>query len=321
MDLWRIRVSTTSEASDAVGAVLESAGARGVDIEDRADVMAKMAAPSPGEWIDEEVLALPPEGAFVHAYIESGDDQAVLDAFVGRVKTALKRVARSGLRPGSLDVAVHTLAAAEYLNAWRRHYHAQTVSERFIVVPVWEADERRPEADRIPLVIDPGVAFGTGAHQTTALCLRELERAAPGGLRVLDVGTGTGILAVAAAKLDAREIIALDVDDHAARAAKSNALQNGVGDRVRVQVSDLLSGLPAGERRFDIVIANLLADLIRRLLPELGDWMNPGGLLIVSGIVQRQVEDTASAMREAGFSELRVERMDDWAVICGRYGE
>ncbi|MHB1626913.1 MAG: 50S ribosomal protein L11 methyltransferase [Bacilli bacterium] len=321
MDLWRIRVSTTSEASDAVGAALESAGARGVDIEDRADVTAKMAAPSPGEWIDEEVLALPPEGAFVHAYIEAGDDKAVLDAFVGRVKTALGRVAGSGLRPGSLDVAVHTLAAAEYLDAWRRHYHAQTVSERFIVVPVWEAGERRPEAGRIALVIDPGAAFGTGTHQTTALCLRELERAAPDGLRVLDVGTGTGILAVAAAKLGAGETVALDVDDHAVRAARDNALRNGVSDRVRVQASDLLSGLPAGERRFDIVIANLLADLIGRLLPELGGWMTPGGLLIVSGIVQRQVEDAAASMRKAGFIDLCTERMDDWAVVRGRYGE
>ena len=319
MDLWRITVSTTSEASDAVGAVLEAAGALGVEIEDQADVTAKKAAPSPGEWIDDEVLALPPEGAFVHAYIESSDDQAVQGAFVDRVKTVLERVAGSGLRTGSLTVTVQTLAASEYLDAWRQYYHAQAVSERFVVVPVWEAGEWRPEGDKTPLFIDPGVAFGTGTHQTTALCLRELERAARSGMHVLDVGTGTGILAVAAAKLAAREIVALDIDEHAVRAARNNALQNGVSDRVQVRVSNLLSGVPR-ERRFDIVTANLLADLIGRLLPELGEYMNPDGLLIVSGIVQRQVEDTVVAMRTAGFFDLRVELMDDWAVVLGRYG-
>ncbi|MHB1681834.1 MAG: 50S ribosomal protein L11 methyltransferase [Bacilli bacterium] len=320
MDLWRITVSTTSVASDAVGAALEAAGALAVAIEDHADVLAKIAAPSPGEWIDEEVLIRPPEGAFVHAYIEWREDQAALDAFVDSAETALRRVAGSGLQSGSLRVSVQTLIASEYLDAWRQYYHLQTVSERFVVVPVWETEKWRQDGDRIPLVIDPGVAFGTGAHQTTALCLREVERVVQSGVRVLDIGTGTGILAVAAAKLGAAEIIALDIDEHAVRAARNNALQNGVSDRLHAHVSDLLADLPAGERGFDIVTANLLADLIRRLLPKIGDYMNPGGLLMVSGIVERQVEDTSSAMRSAGFSDLCVKRLDEWAVVLGRYG-
>lgn len=320
MDWWKVTVSTTSEASDAVAESLLSVGLTGVEIEDVADIAAIKHMGAFGVWVDPDTLDMPPEGARVTAYLAKEPGESARDertaGFLGRVRSGLERVRASGLAAGSLAVGLADVAESEYLEQWKAYYHTIDISDRLAVVPSWELDSWRSHG-QIPLVIDPGIAFGTGVHETTVLCLRALEECAA-GQTVLDVGTGTGILAIAAAKLGAKRVLAVDVDPLAVSVAVRNVEQNGVAALVRVAESDLLQ-VASGEA-FDVIAANLLAGIVLRLLPDAWAALRPGGRLLASGIVRRQAGEVAASMRSAGL--LVTERMlGDWVLLIGEKRE
>jgi ribosomal protein L11 methyltransferase len=317
MDLWKVSVSTTSEANDAVAEALVSAGLTGVEIEDVADFEAIKRTGSFGVWVDPDALDAPPEGARVSAYLAKEPGESAqsgrLAGLLDRVRRRLARVRASGLTTGSLAISLSGVAGSDYLEKWKAHYHAIGVSDRLAVVPSWEWKNWRPRAGQIPLVIDPGVAFGTGVHETTVLCLRALEEC-PAGQSVLDVGTGTGILAIAAAKLGAERVLAVDLDPVAVSVAIRNVEANGVAGVVRVAESDLLQS--ARCERFDVIVANLLAGIVLRLLPDALAALRSGGRLLASGIVRRQAAEVAAAMRTAGLA-VTERTLGDWVLLIG----
>ena len=319
MDLWRIAVSATSEAADAVGEALSDVGLTALAVEDAADLAALAARPAWGMWVDPASLDTPPEGARVTAYLprSPGETAAAprLAALLRALRERLRAVRDSGLDAGSLGIEVTGVDADSYLHAWKRHYRELNISERLAVVPSWEAEGWRGRPGQIPLWIDPGVAFGTGVHETTVLCLRALEEWAP-GRAVLDVGTGTGILAVAAAKLGAARVLALDLDPLAVAVARANVERNGAADRVQVRESDLLAAVGADDR-FDVIAANLLAGIVLRLLPDAWRALAPGGRLLASGIVRAQADGVAAAMREQGLA-VQARALGDWVLLAGR---
>ncbi len=309
MDLWCVTVATTSECADAVNAAMERAGLSATAIEDAHDVLELRARAKYGEWFDAD--APPPGAARVTAY--AARPLADRDELLARVRQELQAVRECGLDAGSLAVSLDVLAEDDYLYAWKEHYHAFEVSPRLTVVPSWEFAEWSGGPGQIPLVMDPGVAFGTGLHETTLLCLRALERLAP-DRAVLDVGTGTGILAIAAALLGARKVVALDLDPVAVDVARDNIAQNGVADAVTVLLSDLMEAVE-GMDKFNIVVANLLAGLVQRLLPAASRALAPGGKLLASGLVQSQAAEVTESLRLHGFGEIAQERMGDWVLL------
>lgn len=310
MELWCVAVSTTSECTDAVEVALERAGLVGAVIEDGRDARERQARMEYGEWYDDAILSA---GARVTAYMaRSGSTREVLLDRVGR---ELDAVRRCGLDAGTLEVTLEALAEDDWLNAWKTDYHALEISPRLAVVPSWEIAGWSGREGQLPLVIDPGVAFGTGVHETTVLCLRALVDLAP-GRTVLDVGTGTGILAIAAARLGAARVVALDLDPVAVGVARNNVAQNGVQDAVTVLPSDLVAAV-SGTGTFDVVVANLLAGLVERLLPEVSRVMVPGGRLLASGLVESQAQRVADAMRRYGFADIGQQRMADWVLLVG----
>jgi ribosomal protein L11 methyltransferase len=211
------------------------------------------------------------------------------------------------------------IAAADWSEAWKANFQPIRVGRRLIVVPAWLDPPLVPED--VPIRLDPGMAFGTGTHPTTQLCLAAIERHLAPGTAVLDLGTGSGILAIAAAKLGSGPVLALDVDAQAVRVARENVAANGVAERVRVErgsVAEVLAGA-FGARAQPFVLANILARTIVTLLDAgLAHTVSPGGWLIVSGILDSQAYEVNAALKTHGLALRAQEHIEDWVAMIAR---
>ena len=198
----------------------------------------------------------------------------------------------------------------DWQNAWKKYYHAMDIGERLAIVPGWE-DYR---TDRIRIVMDPGMAFGTGTHETTSLCLETLDSLVRGGERVLDIGTGSGILAIAALKLGADSAEGVDIDPMCVRTAGENAARNGVADRFKVLVGDL-SDKASGQ--YNIITANIVAAAILSLAPHVPVLMAPGARFIASGIIDERKDEVLAGLKAAGLEPVEVKEKRGWVcIIC-----
>lgn len=182
------------------------------------------------------------------------------------------------------------------------------------IKPVWEEYEPK-QADEIIIEMDPGMAFGTGTHPTTILCLRALEKYLTKGDRVYDVGTGTAILSIAAVKLGADHVLAMDLDEVAVRSAQANTELNGVHERITVKQNNLLDGV---EEPVDVVIANILAEVIVRFTDDVFRVLKPGGVFIASGIIEARAEDVKQALAASGLDVVETIFIDDWVAIVSK---
>jgi ribosomal protein L11 methyltransferase len=208
------------------------------------------------------------------------------------------------------------LSEEDWASAWREHFHVHRVGRRLVIKPSWREYEPQPGEHVIEL--DPGMAFGTGLHPTTQLCLQELEERVRAGLTVADVGTGSGILSIAAVLLGAKSVLACDVDSVAVDAARENSRLNGMQNTVEVRLGTL-----AGDKRalapgqqFDLVVANIVADVIATLMPELYAATAPGATAIFSGIIESKEERVAEALAAAGFQMAERRQQGDWVMVA-----
>lgn len=206
------------------------------------------------------------------------------------------------------EAEIRPLAEANWAEAWKAHYTPQRIG-RFLVLPSWEEEKSDPDA--IVIRLDPGMAFGTGQHPTTRLCLEALGDRMEAGDRVLDVGTGSGILAIGAALLGAGHVRGVDIDPRAAETAAANAEENGV------EIEAVAGSLPPTTREapYDLVLANILAPTIRVLASALAAQTRPGGTLIASGILEDQADEVSSSLETAGFGPSELRRDGDWTAL------
>ena len=282
------------------------------------------------EWVElvlpagalaDEVAAVLCDDPVAAAGVEVRGEDIVLWARAEDADAALLglRAAATRLRDHGLDVdpaAVRVRPAApedEWRDAWKRHFHVDRVTPRIVIVPSWERYEALP--GDVVLDLDPGRAFGTGAHASTRLCLRELDALATAGqavTRFLDVGTGSGVLSIAAAKLwpDARGR-AVDVDPIAVDAARENIERNATGDRIGVSDEDLVQL----DGQFDLILANIQADVLELLRDGIVARLAPGGALVLSGLLNEQADPVATLYASLGLDRLRVAIQDDWSAV------
>jgi ribosomal protein L11 methyltransferase len=249
--------------------------------------------------------------ATVRAYL-AANDRVAAEAAVRRVEADLGHLQAFGLRPIG-DLRTREIHETDWANAWKRHFPVLRLGRRLVIRPTWR--RHRPVADEVVIALDPGMAFGTGLHPTTRLCLVGLERLADEGrLRaatVVDVGCGSGILSVTAARLGASRVLGVDIDPIAVEATTANARRNHVTRRVRAREGSL----PTSGGPFDVVLANLIAGLLVRLAAVLYETTRPGGRLLASGIYVDREPEVRRALAAAGFHLTHRDAEGDWVAL------
>lgn len=245
--------------------------------------------------------------ALIHAYAVDDDRGRGVAASTGDA------FVRAGL---PAEVAQRVVGEEDWAESWKEHFHVERFGKRIVVVPSWRTFDAPP--DDVVLTLDPGMAFGTGQHETTRMCLEALENAVLPGMRVLDVGCGSGILAIAAAKLGAREVYAVDVDPNCVRVTHDNAAANATAAIVRPRTGSAGDAWPFAEPAaagFDVVVANIIARVIIELAQPLVDTLAPAGRLIVSGVIGEREQEVRDALAATGARIESVRAMRDWRCI------
>ena len=312
MEWAEVGFRTTHEAVDAVSSLFEEAGASGTVIEDPALINDYIHS---GLWDYTDIPEQKDTSVVtVKAYLAADDS---LDEKLASIRAGLDEIAARGVDTKPAEFSVTRVQDEDWANSWKAYFHTDKVGERVVIQPSWE--EYEPKEGEVVLRLDPGAAFGTGTHPTTAMCLRAMEKLIKPGMTVFDVGTGSGVLAIAAAKLGAKEVRAVDYDATAVRVARENIEANGVADVVSTAESDLFSAIPG---RAGLVTANLIADLVIRLLPDLGAHLETGGALLASGIIESRAQEVREAAETAGFFVAEDHEEKEWhAMVIRRRGE
>lgn len=313
MDWAEICIHTSQEAVDIISNILYEAGTNGVVIEDQHD-LETLWDTSFGEIYELNPEDYPQYGVHVKGYLPVDEH---LEKKLNAIRAAIDQLHGFDIDFGEKTIKVTKMNDEDWSSAWKRYYKPVHVSNRMTIVPTWENYTRRNE-DEIVIALDPGMAFGTGTHATTILCLQALEKYLKKGSHVIDVGTGTGILSIAAAKLGAKQVHAYDLDPVAVRAAKANADLNGVSSLIKVRLGNLLE---RARGQADLIAANLLAPLIMQMVQDVPKKLKPSGRLIASGIIARQVQQVNDCMESAGLFVEEVMEQEDWAAIIAKHKE
>ncbi|HEU4963145.1 MAG TPA: 50S ribosomal protein L11 methyltransferase [Bacilli bacterium] len=311
MQWAEIVVETTSEATEAVSAILERYGATGVVIEDSND-LTRTWEDRYGEIYGLNPADFPESGVRVKAYIAWETWQEEMQ---GQIAGEIKCLTELGLDPGPATVTHRIADEEEWAEEWKKYYHPVRVTERLTIKPSWE--EYTPGEGEMVIELDPGMAFGTGTHPTTNLCLRTLEKVIQTGDQIVDVGCGTAILSIACAKLGAESVLALDLDPVAVQVAQENVAMNGEQAKVTVRANDLLQGV---EDKYDVVVANILAEIILLMVGQAKEVLKDDGTFITSGIIREKADLVREELTRHGFVITDVLTEEDWVAFVAKIG-
>ena len=306
-----ISIHTTNEAIEPISNILHEAGASGVVIEDPLE-LTKEREDQFGEIYQLNPDDYPEEGVMIKAYLPVN---SFLGETVEAIKESINNLIIFNIDLGINKVTISEVHEEEWATAWKKYYHPVKISERFTIVPSWE--EYSPvNSDELIIELDPGMAFGTGTHPTTVMCIQALERTVKAGDNVIDVGTGSGVLSIAAAMLGAGQIRAFDLDEVAVRSARLNIKLNKVSEVVTVSQNNLLDGVE--ELSADVVVANILAEVILRFTEDVARVVKPDGYFIASGIIQPKKDQVKEALIQVGFEIEESILMEDWVALIAK---
>ena len=308
MDWTDVQISVPAKDLDTAAAIAQMVVPYGIYIEDYSDMLAEVPKIAHIDLIDEELLAKSRDTAVIHIYISPEQSPTEAIAYLA---------ARLDQEPVPYTVDTSAVKEEEWATAWKDYYHPTPIGKKLVVCPTWE--DYAPKEQELVMRLDPGMAFGTGTHHTTRLCAGMLEEAVTPGCRLLDMGTGSGILSIAALLLGAREAVGVDIDPVAVRTAGENAALNGFGpDRFTPVCGELVHNKNLAARLgsgFDLIAANIVADVIIALAPTFPRHLKPGGAAVCSGIILPRKEEVLSALAAQGLSVLRVEEKDGWCAV------
>ncbi len=311
MDWMKITVLTTTIGSDMVSELLLEAGSEGTVIEDKNDVQLNQRPEGQWDIIDEEIGRRIGDDVKVSGFYPADEKASDTLASV-REKVARLPFIAPGVDLGKLEVQVSGLENEDWAENWKKSYKPFRLGKHIVIKPGWE--EYSPDTGDKIITIDPGLAFGTGTHETTGMCVALVEENVRPGMTAMDIGTGTGILAIAAAHMGAKSVLASDIDEMAVKVAKENVEINGFSSVITCKAGNLLE---VAKEPADVVIANIIADVIINICADVRAFVKPGGVFICSGIAKEREEDTVSALKKAGYGRLDIRRSGDWvAVAC-----
>lgn len=316
MKYIEVKIKTSKSGIDPVLAALMNIGINDAMIDDPDEILAMIASPGPSEWYDEsqipDLSMIEPAVTVFFADDEEGRSKS------NDVRKAIEELAKSVAEGrygaeadlGELSVSAKVEDDVLWRDKWKEYFKPTKLSNNIVVKPTW--CEYEPNEEDIVIEIDPGMAFGTGTHETTMLCIRMIEKYMSDGYKVLDVGSGSGILSIAAAKLGASDVLGIDIDEDAVRVSNENYELNKVSDRAKAIVGDLTAGV---DYKANIVVANLLADIVMRLSKDAKRHLGEKGIFITSGILTEKSEAVEKCMIECGFEIVEKAILGEWCSI------
>ncbi len=315
MQYDKYTIETVTTAEDLIIGTLYDLGIEGAQIEDKVPLTEEE---KKGMFVDIPLMPEEDDGvAYVTFFLESGEDHTQI---LEEVKKELAEMSEY-MELGSLKITSGQTKDEDFLNNWKQFFH-QFYIDDILFIPSWEEDQKEQESG-MTIHIDPGTAFGTGMHETTQLCIRALRKYIKGGEKVLDVGTGSGILAIMSYKFGAGEVIGTDLDVCAIDATADNMEANGLGEAgfeliIGNIIDDTSVQDEVGYECCEIVAANILAEVLVPLTPQVKKHLKVGGIYITSGIIDDKEETVVKALSESGFEVLEINHMGEWVGIVAR---
>ena len=312
MNWTEVKIYTTTAGIDPLTGSMLDLGLQGFMIEDAQDFDEFLHDTTPHwDYVDQAVMEKMKDCETCVTIYVADNPQGMEELMqVRQILARLKAQDPDG-KYGRLELEMKDVDEEDWSNAWKKYYHPVQVGEHLVVCPSWEAYDRQP--DDVVLTLNPGMAFGTGTHDTTRLCMELLEKYITPQDTVLDVGCGSGILAITAALLGANKIIGCDIDEVAVKVAGENAALNGVQDRIAFHQGDLASQV---EGSFQIICANIVADVIIRLSEDAGRYLAKDGIFITSGIIDTREQDVLNALEQNGFQVIERRTSGGWVALA-----
>ena len=304
-----VRVITKSEALEPISGIFYGLDCKGVAIEDPEDILGREQGPLTWDFADINVLEHKGKFAVVKGYFSEEDN---IDEIIAYINEKVEEIKALGIDVGEGKVEVEKMYEEDWANNWKKYYKPSKVGEKIVVKPIWEEYEAKDE--ELVVELDPGMAFGTGEHETTRMCIQALEKYVQKDSTVFDVGCGSGILAIAAAKLGAKLAVGVDLDPVAVESAKENVGFNNI-DNIQILHGNLIEVI---DGKADIVVANIIAEIICILTEDVSRVIKPNGYFITSGIIHDRVEMVTNKLEECGFEVIKVNKDGEWNCIIAK---
>lgn len=304
-----IKIITKSEAIEPVSGIFYGLDVKGVAIEDPNDILTREQGPLTWDFADLNILEYGGKAAVVKGYF---DKESLRDDIDQYIKNKLNEIKEMGIDIGEGKVIIDSVNEEDWANNWKKYYKPTRIGKRIVVKPIWE--EYKKEGNDIVIELDPGMAFGTGTHETTRMCVQALEKYIKHQDMIFDVGTGSGILAIAAAKLGSKEVMAVDLDPVAVDSARQNVSFNDISN-IKVMQGNLLDVVNG---KADIVVANIIAEIIILLTDDVKKSLNQGGLFISSGIIRERQEAVMQKLIQSGFEIMEINTDGEWVCIVSK---
>ena len=309
MNWNEISVSTTTLAVEIISNIFIESGSKGVMIEDPSDFHLQGQDPLAWDYMEKEVFDFGHEDVRVIGYFSSEED---INEKISEIEKRLDYVKSLDLDTGSLEIFKKEVKQENWENEWKKYFNVQKVSKSIVIKPSWEEYSAK-EGEKI-IDIDPGMAFGTGTHETTRMCINAIEKYMNKGDSLIDIGCGSGILSIAAAHLGAEKVIAVDLDKLAVKVSKENVDLNGFSNIIDVRYGDLTDVI---EEKADVIVANIIADIIAKLSENIADFMKEGAYFISSGIINDKKDFVITKLKENNFDVIEENNDGEWnCIVC-----
>ncbi len=313
MDWTQVSIFTTQEGIDIVSMRLLDLGISGIEIEDEQDFKQFLEENRDAwDYVDENLIRQKEGETCIKAYIPENEPE-----LLQLIRASMLELADSDSEKiyGRLAIETNGIKEEDWLNNWKKYFHTMEIGENLIVKPYWE---ETPNSSKKVFEINPGLSFGTGSHHTTKLCLMDIENTVKKGDKVLDLGCGSGILSIVSLIFGADSALAIDIDPNSLETAYDNLDRNNISrDKYSVLIGNILSDEALQEKvlnkKYDLVLANIVADVIIAALPFVKKSLAPNGIFITSGIIEDRIEEVKTALFAAGFEILSENRSADWA--------